>query len=220
MKEEIEKLASEVKGQSIYVIGGGTSFDHNADYFKKIPKDRAVVLNSNLKFFDSCLLCMFMDSSWQRKNKRLLNENRQKYAIRVNLDKRRLTPYKNDNIMYLKNGHISKCSFEPSYRQKKYDLVGNNVGVCAIDLLDQMEAKKIYLLGFDCSSNDDTKSHCHNEYSMVVKQKTYNEKLIPCFDALFEHLKRKGTHLNVINLSPTSKITSITRKSLEGFEFP
>lgn len=219
MPELIDELEKDVHGKAIYLIGGGKSFDPSADYFNKIPKERTICLNSALEDFDECLACMFMDSSWQGKNKKLLDEGRQKYAIRVNLDKRRLTPQRNDNIIYLRNAVISKCSFEPNYRLKPYDVCGNNIGVCAIDLIDQMGASHIYLLGFDCTS-DDKSSHYHKRYSIVVKQKTYDTKLLPCFDSLAKHLKKRGTHHRVTNLSPVSKITSLQRKSLEGFEFP
>jgi len=169
MKELIHTMEKEVRGKPIYIIGGGTSFDPSADYFNRIPRERTICLNSALEDFDSCLACMFIDSSWAGSNKKLLKEGRQKYTIRVNLDKRRLTPQRGDNIMYLKNAVISKCSFQPNYRLKKYDVCGNNIGVCAIDLMDQMEASAVYLFGFDCT-NKGTKSHYHGRYRIVVNK--------------------------------------------------
>jgi len=219
MSELIDELAKEVGGKDIYIIGGGKSFNPSAEYVTKIPKDRTICLNSALQDFDTCLACMFMDSSWQGNNKKLLDERRQKYALRVNLDRRVHTPQRNDYIMYLRNSMISRCSFGPNYRLKRYDVCGNNIGVCAIDLMDQMGAKNIYLFGFDCTS-DGTSSHYHNRYRIVVKQKTYDDKLIPCFNSLAEHLKKKGTHHRVINFSRPTNITSLQSKSLEDFDFP
>jgi len=220
MSELIEELEKEVRNQIIYVIGGGMSFNPKADYVKNIPKERTICLNSALSDFDECLACMFMDSSWYTNNKKLLSEGRQKYAIRVNLDKRRLSPQVNDNVIYLRNANISKCSFEPNYRLKPYDVSGNNIGVCAIDLLEQLGAKTIYLLGFDCSSNDDQKSHYHEKYNRVVKQKTYDDKMLPCFENLRSHLEKRKSQFKVINLSPVTNIKSIPRKSLKNFDFP
>jgi len=214
----IYDLEKQVRDQTIYVVGGGKSFSPTAPYFKKIPRERTLCLNSALEDFDKCLACMYMDSSWEGKNRKLLKQARQKYTLRVNNGKRVLKPYRGENIIYIRNISISKCSFEAAYRLEPYDVCGNNVGVCAIDLLEQMGARQIVLLGFDCNS-EDGKSHYHERYDLTVKQSTYDNKIIPCFESLAEHLKKRGTFHKVINLSPGSKLKCLQSKDINKFDF-
>lgn len=189
-------------GKSIYVIGGGNSFDPKL--VKRLPKDRVVCLNSTYKYFNNFLALFWMDSGWHRKNashfEKLSIEK--KYYIHINKP-----VVSSQNFEWLKLASIDHKKY--SKYKDTYQIVGNNVGCCVINYLDKMEAKNIYLLGFDCKQVDG-KSHCHNEYKFKISDNTYNNIFLPCFNELSKNL----INSKVINCSPNSSIKCFSYKNI------
>lgn len=209
MSYTIKDLKSDVEGKDIYLIGGGTSF--NAEkHVPMLPASNVICLNSSLDDFESCLAVMWMDSSWQGNNSGLLREKRHKYGVNFTINNQIL--YSNGrNYISLRNASCSGCDY--TAKRESYNVCGNNVGCCAIDLLDQLNAKTIYLLGFDCRE-EKGKSHYHDRYKTFVKQNIYNVNFIPCFEKLSKHIKNS----KVVNLSENSRIDSFPRRNINSLQ--
>lgn len=207
MKQTIKEFRKEVEGKDIYLIGGGLSFKPD-EHIPLLPKDRVICLNSSIEDFDECLALMWLDATWKSKNSALVRENRQKYSIYFTINNQTLEPPQ-DMPIRIRNVSCGKCDYK--VRREPYNVCGNNVGCAAIDLLDQLNAKTIYLLGFDCSE-EDGKSHYHERYDTYVKQRIYNTNFIPCFERLSKHIKNS----RVVNLSEKSKIPCFKRAKLSN----
>lgn len=207
MTQRIQDFKKDVEGKDIYLIGGGKSFNPDI-HVPMLPKSRVVCLNASLEDFDECLAVFWMDSSWQGNNTGLLREKRHKYAINVNINVQYLDS-NNRGYMSIRNASCSKCDY--TVKREKYNVCGNNVGCCAIDLLDQLNAKTIYLLGFDCRE-DGGKSHYHDRYNTFVKQGTYEKNFVPCFDRLAKNIKNS----RVVNLSENSKIKCFKKSTVRS----
>lgn len=204
MQQTIKDLKNDVFGKDIYLIGGGTSFVPS-DYVDILPPSQIICLNDALKDFKECLAVMWMDGSWHGNNLGLIREKRHKYAISVNQNVQYLS---SDGRLYMsiKNASCGQCDY--TVKREKYNVCGNNIGACAIDLLDQLGARTIYLLGFDCRE-ENGKSHYHNRYTRTVSQNIYNKNFIPCFDRLSKHIKTS----KVMNLSKNTRIDCFTKIS-------
>jgi hypothetical protein len=205
MAHTLKDFHKEIQGQDIYLIGGGRSFIPDK-HIPLLPKDRVICLNSALEDFDKCLALMWMDGPWKGKNSRLVKEKRQKYSIHFTINNQILEP-SNGLPIQIRNVSCGKCDY--TVKREPYNVCGNNVGCIAIDLLDQLNAKTIYLLGFDCSE-ENGKSHYHDRYDRYVKQRTYDNNFIPCFIKLSKHIKNS----NVINLSENTKIPCFKRANI------
>lgn len=202
----IKDLKQDVYGKDIYIIGGGTSF--KPDYhIPLLPKSQVVCLNSALKDFDSCLAVLWLDRPWMNKNMDLINEKRQKYGIYVNKKEKRLE-YTEDRE-YFSLYHASAKDFKA--KKEPYEVCGNNAGSCAIHLFDQLEAKTIYLLGFDCRE-EEGKSHYHDRYGKNVTQKSYNRSFLPNFKQLSRYIENS----RVVNLSENTMIKSFKTGRIES----
>jgi hypothetical protein len=207
MEYTIEDFKEEIEGKDVYLIGGGRSFNPE-EHVPLLPKSRVICLNSALNDFDECLAVMWMDSSWQGNNTGLIREKRHKYAFRVNINVQCLET-RNRGYIDIRNVSCAGCDYR--VKREPYNVCGNNMGCAAIDLLDQLGAKTIYLLGFDCSE-EDGKSHYHDRYKDHVKQDTYNKSFIPCFEKLSKHIKNS----RVVNLSKESKIPCFKRANIHS----
>ena len=207
MNYTLKDLKDKVQGEDIYLIGGGRSFNPEK-HVPMLPTSRVVCLNSSLEDFSECLAVMWMDHNWYGSNTRLIREKRHQFAIEFNINVQFLET-RNMPYLRIRNASCSPCDF--NVKREKYNVCGNNVGCCAIDLLDQLKAKNIYLLGFDCTE-ENQKSHYHNRYRNYVKQSIYNKNFIPCFEKLSKHIK----HSNVINLSDNTKIDCFRKSSINN----
>lgn len=207
MSYTIKDLKDSVKGKDIYLIGGGKSFNPEK-HAPMLPASQVVCLNAALEDFSECLAVMWMDSSWYGQNTRLIRENRQKYAVEFNINCQYL---ETNHVPYLRIKNASCSRFDYNIKRDQYNVCGNNTGACAIDLLDQLQAKRIYLLGFDCREENNI-SHYHGRYKNFVKQSVYNSNFLPCFRALSKHIK----NAEVVNLSEDTRIDCFRKSSINN----
>jgi len=207
MNYSIKDLQDEVQGKDIYLIGGGKSFDPET-HIPMLPVSRVVTLNAALGDFKECLAVMWMDSNWYGENTKLIREQRPRYAVEFTINNQR-PETRNTGRIRIRNASCSKCDY--TTKREKYNVCGNNTGCCAIDLLDQLGAKTIYLLGFDCRE-DDGVSHYHKRYKNHVKQAIYDKNFIPCFERLSKHISTS----RVVNLSENSRIGCFKKSSINN----
>jgi hypothetical protein len=104
--------------------------------------------------------------------------------------------------------------------EKNGQVVWNlNSGVAAISLAYQLGVKRVYLLGFDMTLDEDDRQHWHSHYSAdPINTKRKKEGLpfgrhLMCFDAVKRDADRLG--LEIINVSPESKIKQFERVALK-----
>lgn len=206
MPQTIEDFKKEISGNDIFLIGGGTSFDPEK-YIPLLPKSKTICINSALYDFESCLAVMFFDSTWMNKNVDLLKQKKHKYAIKFDKKIKRLETTESYDYLSIRNNGIKTFDV----KLEKYDVCGNNTGVCAIHLLDILKAKTIYLLGFDCRS-DDNKSHYHDRYKSFTKQKSFDRTFLPSFEKLAKNIK----NADVVNLSYNSNIKCFRKAKAEN----
>jgi len=94
----------------------------------------------------------------------------------------------------------------------------DNTGACAINLAYHLGVKRVYLLGFDMQNDPRGYSHFHVHYSRLkngkkggVKPQRF-AKHLSAFPAIVKDAKR--LNLEVINVSPESKIEGFEKRSL------
>lgn len=191
------------KGKSIYVVGGGNSFDPSL--VEKLPPDRTVCINSTFIHFNKFLALFWMDDSWYRKNIYKFGKVDIAYLYYISMNKPITTTGSSLNWVKLAT---NDCSKYPLYSNDG-EVVGNNTGCCVINFLDKMQAKNIYLLGFDCKKVNG-KSHSHDEYRFRLSDNSYQHVFLPCFDKLSKNL----INAKVYNCYRSSAIKSFPYKNI------
>ncbi len=80
---------------------------------------------------------------------------------------------------------------------------GNNSGFAAINLAYHFGAKRIYLLGYDFRYGPDERSHHHDGYPTLHRERVF-AKMLPYAEALAVDADRLGLH--VWNVNPDSAL--------------
>ena len=185
-------------GDTIYIVGGGTSLKgFNFD----LLKDKTVIaVNKAFLHLPFAQVLYWSDTrffEWYGK------EIGEFSGIKVTC---RPQPKRGDVINLLNTGKTGLETMSYGLRD------GGNSGYAAINLAYHLGAKKIVLLGFDMQTNG-KETHWHEGYSSTADTGTMERLMIPNFDSLVEPLEKRK--VKVYNASPISKLTCFDKISIE-----
>ena len=179
------------KGETVYIIGGGTSL--NGFNWNGLVGKKTIAINKAFMTYPKANALYWTDSRFYRWYTNDINNFKGlKYTIRP------CTEYTSD-IKVLRKG-IKFGLEEPRDRLSH----GNNSGYAAINLAYHLGAKRIILLGYDMK-NDGKKGHFHDGYPVpVTSDKIYRDQFLPGFEILADLLREKN--IQIFNASPISNI--------------
>jgi len=182
-----------INDQDIFLIGGGNSLD--ISILKKIPPENIIAINSSVYHLSKCLAIGFMDSNWYKDNKNAISHLDIKYKFFI----QRFKPNDKDCIWIERIGN--SCDYEND-AHNDLSVRGNNTGCSMINLLDKLNAKNVFLIGFDCKRING-KSHSHNHYPFNLSENFFRDKFFNCFNTLSKNLKNCTVYNCTINTNLT-----------------
>ena len=172
----------EMRGETVFILGGGPSFDPR---FLYLLRDEKVVSLNNSVFYCWWSSLFFCDRKWLKWNAEWLNKWRGK-------------------IYTTMSSHQSYCDSPMRifrHRMSEWDpddlgvLCGIDSGSQSIDLVWKSGASKIVLLAFDMSF-ESGKSHWHEGYPEKPSvEKRYLNDFLPQYKSIYDFLKGKGVEL-------------------------
>ena len=203
MKSPVNKwLINYFENQDVYIVGSGPSllgFD-----FKKLENKNVIAVNNSYKYVKHNIL-IFYDPSFQQ-------------TVRNNKD----DIYKMDckiitgrsSGIIPKNNNISIVNMK-DYPSKNPDYLYGSFqsGLMAINAALISEAKKIFLLGFDCTWKNNI---CHFYYQDCNHPESFNkiryERAVPYYDKFCDFRNK------IFNCSDISLIKTFQKIKLEDLE--
>jgi hypothetical protein len=188
------------KGETVYIIGGGTSL--NDFNWNGLAGKKTIAINKAFMSYPKADALYWTDSRFYRWYENDINNFKGlKYTIRP------WAGYTND-VKVLRKG-IKFGLEEPRDRLSH----GNNSGYAAINLAYHLGAKRIILLGYDMK-NDGKKGHFHDGYPVpITSDKIYRNQFLPGFQILADILREKN--IQVFNASPISNIKCFPKITYE-----
>lgn len=205
-------------GEEVYIIGGGPSlkpFD-----FAILRNKSTIVVNKSIFDIPEPNYFISVDYTFLRK------VDRQKFND-IRVKKFFVADLSHPNLIEL-NGQFIDKRFNWVYNLQGYDLVvkaqryqgigytftdfnaGRNSGFCAFQLAVILGFKKIYFLGIDLNSQEET--HYHGGYG--ERRDKFNAKLGGYFEHFKTGLKQlilERPDIQVISCSPMSRLNSIIK---------
>lgn len=159
----------------VYIIGGGPSLK-NFDW-TKLEGKKVIAINRAFEVLPKADILYWTDSRFYKWNTDNINKFK---GLKFTCRSFRNMP---NDITLLKSVNNMNINTRPSYITH-----GNNSGFGAINLAVKLGAKKIYLLGYDMSSNPEN-THWHSGYQLNHNHNIYN-KMIKYFESLPNELKK------------------------------
>ena len=199
MIDAISKLESQLRGQDVFIIGGGSSISElnmSLLHGKKIItiNDGYDAVNPN-----DVVAMFWCDASWADSRYREL----EKHPCKLRFSKRK---QRNFNTL---SGAYGSCILHHSgdfgYESNKYGVRGNNGGAQVLNLIINMNPKCIFLLGYDMRRINN-KSHFHNKHQLQVSDNIYSTLFIPSINSMAEELKKYSNIPPIYNCSPFSAL--------------
>lgn len=220
-----DRIAAKWRGESVWILGGGSSLPHSfnvpkatitkvqkgklpVDAFSKYlsPLEKAKVIGVNAAYLLGSVvdIVFFGDKAFWNINQDALREHGAEivscnsyFALQQNKNKEVTVVQKDRERRFGIGGDRTKVCWN------------NNSGAAAINLAVHLGAKRIYLVGFDMHSKQGR--HFHNEYQMH-KDPPYERHLLG-----FPQIKKDADALGVeiINCNPDSAITSFPTMTVQ-----
>jgi len=203
----IEKIFDSKK--PVYIVGGGTSlrgFD-----FSLLDKKQHIAVNAAMYDCHNAQIGFFAD-------KRFYND----FGMSLwNFRNPKGDPYnKNDGIIYTTFEGANDDSWSDSRTviidsenesifSKKILGSFSNSGLMAINLAYLLGARKIYLLGFDCSNTGEHDRY-HTRYKRKISEDSY-AKMIKDFKELSSYINKNVKDLEITNISENSLLNVFPR---------
>lgn len=192
-------------GQDCYIIGSGGSLK-NFDFDKIYGKGFILAVNHSAKYCKSDGI-IFLDEKFYYQSKEFLQNY--KGIIFASWQSNYWKNAQTQAIIYnftSKTQHIYDNRLNGEYYKGLYDLA--NTGLCAVHLALIMNARNIYLLGFDMDWESTDEKHFYNEDGIDLydnsRQYYYEMKCKPVIE---RHAQYFGCFGNIYNCNPASKIT-------------
>ena len=187
------------EGETIYIIGGGSSLKNfNFDQLKGL---KTIAINKAVFFHQEADVLYWTDSrfyTWYKND--IDNFNGLKFALKPG------SQYTTD-IKVLRKGIQYGLEKDPHVLAH-----GNNSGYAAINLAYHLGANRIILLGFDMHNNGKD-THFHDGYpTRPAGDHIYRDKFLPGFKELERSLRVEG--VTVFNASTHSQLNAFPKITL------
>lgn len=188
-----------MESSDIYIVGGGASLK-DFDWSRLISR-RVIAINRAYEVVPFAEVVYFSDLRfWTWNQDALLRHTGRKITSAVKIKKKRIESVKITGLTGIDTN-------EGCIRQ------GNNSGYGAINLAIHLNAKRIFLLGFDMKFSGG-QCHWHDGYPVLNTEKMLRQ-MIHYFDTMVEPLA--SLDVQVINLNLESSLTCFPKVSPEEF---
>lgn len=186
-----------MESNDIYIVGGGASLK-NFDW-TRLSGRRVIAVNRAYETLPFAEVVYFSDLRfWVWNQSALLQHTGRKITSAVKIKKKRI-----ENVRI--TGLTGIDTKEGCIRQ------GNNSGYGAINLAVHLNAKRIFLLGFDMKFSGG-QCHWHDGYPVLNTEKML-QQMIHYFDTMVDPLSTLG--VQVVNLNLESNLTCFPKVPLE-----
>jgi hypothetical protein len=209
MRDGLQQLYNQVAGRQIFVIGGGPSFQY---VDKSLLKGKPIIcINTAYREFDDALALYWCDESWVGNH----YDNIMKHPCPLRFTARHAADG------YLKTGKLATGNATVLKRTGDYGIDtdvnhvrGNNSGAHILNLLANMKARRIILLGYDMGLSKG-KSHWHEGHGLPMSNSIYSDLFIPSISSMAAPLK--NLKVDVVNCSETTNLTCFKQDKLENY---
>lgn len=212
MRESVKKLFNKFNNQEIFIVGGGYSIKKlNINY---LHDKLTVAINDAYKILPNASVLFWCDTSWAGRE----YDGVKYHGCDLRFTSRKTTPEKITNIKSTLNSTILLKTGDFGFDPNPNNVMGNNSGAQALNLVVNMKPKKIYLIGYDMRTNpaDPAESHFHNDHQLVVRPDTYPKLFIPSIEAMYEQMCKLNIKTKIINCSPLSELKCFEKDTLPG----
>jgi hypothetical protein len=206
LRPKLQEALDFFSGSTVYVVGGGNSYTN--DQYNLIRDKTIVALNSTFIKIPEAKLIYWMDCSWPCNHLHELESHNATFRFQ---SKDNASYQIKHNTIGLGGALYLNRSGNFGFSQDINSVYGNNSGTQAINLLVNLNVKKIVLLGFDMQRFMG-KTHHHDHYTHNVTQDVYDEMFIPSMNALVSNMKNKKT--KIINCSPVTRLKCFEQDDL------
>lgn len=201
MLESVKQLNDELRNQDVFIVGGGYSVKHMD--LSLLEHKKIIAVNDAYSLFTTVTAMYWCDSSWPDDHERAL----EKYPCMLRFTKRKNI----DLTKHIKGPYNStylKFTGDFGYDPNKECVRGNNGGTQALNLVINMNPKRIFLLGFDMRRIENN-SHWHDPKG-VVTDNIYTSLFIPSINSLADEIKPLKNKPEIFNCSEFSAIKCFT----------
>lgn len=213
MREQLQELHNKLFNQEVFIVAGGYSVnDINVDF---LQSKKTVAINDSYRLLPNATALFWCDPNWASEN--IPNLNNHQTLLRFN-PRHHAHGHIKDDIKGTAGATILKRSGEYGFDPNVDSVMGNNGGVQCLNLVINMGAKRIYLIGYDMRDNPSKRgqTHFHNNHNLVVRPDIYKRFFIPSMLALHKEVKRLNLGVEIINCSQTSAITCFEKRIVSG----
>lgn len=212
MRAKLQELKNKLAGQEVFIVGGGYSVEHvNKDFLQ----DKIVVgINDAYEFLPNAAALYWCDNSWVARHMHILKDHPCQLRFnaaphyRVHIEKD-IDACGGATALYL----TGNMGFDPDPNCVK----GNNGGTHALNLVINMGAKRINLIGFDM--RDDPlrpgKTHYHDNHIVTSRVSVY-KNFIAAMQDLYKEVRRLRIDVDIVNCSPTSALQCFRKDRIKG----
>jgi hypothetical protein len=209
MRPKLQCLYDKVAGRDVFVIGGGPSFK---DIDKRVLDGKIIFcLNTAYREFPNATALYWCDESWIGNHYDAVMDHpcQLRFTARHTAD-----GYIKKDLLATGNATVMKRTGDYGIDTDFNHVRGNNSGAHALNLLGNMRAKRIILLGYDMSLSGSA-SHWHEGHGLPMGNYVYNDLFIPSITSMANPLK--NLKVEVVNCSPTSRLDCFKKDKLENY---
>lgn len=209
MRDKIQELYKKVAGRQVFVIGGGPSFK-NVD--KSLLEGHEVIcINSAYKEFPNATALYWCDESWLGNHyDNILNHPCPlRFTARHSAD-----GYIARNQLAAGNACVLRRTGDFGVDTDIDSVRGNNSGAHVINLLANVKARRIILLGYDLSLSNG-QSHWHGGHGLPMSNYIYDDLFIPSFNSMAKPLQ--DMKVDVVNCSEKTALECFRKDKLEKY---
>lgn len=194
----------------VVIIASGPSATTHGDLDQKLRKKAKVIaVNSSYKLVKWPHLIFATDHKWWELNRQIRDAN---WGQKVTVDRGAANP-KFPHLFFIKV--VEQVALRYTLLFEPLGIIGSggNSGFQALNLAVQFGARRIILVGFDCSLKEGV--HWHGKHGQGLMNPSHKqvERWRLTLDSQAEELQRRG--VEVINCSPTSTLQNYTRLPLD-----
>jgi len=189
-----------LKGETIYIVGGGPSLE--GFNWSLLKTKKVIAINKAFKYVPWANVLYWTDSrfyGWHKNEIDALDCYKYTISSGTNYDER---------VNVIKKGNRYGLEKDPRVLAH-----GDNSGYAAINLAYHLGAAKIVLLGYDMGSHGN-KTHFHDGYPVkATRKEIYNQRFSISFPHIATELKAVG--VKVYNTSQRSPLNCFPKISIE-----
>jgi hypothetical protein len=213
MRKKLQELKTKLSGQEVFIVGGGYSVER---INKNFLQDKLVIgINDSYQFLPNAVALYWCDNEWLRNH--LDNLNSHPCKLRFNARHNGRAHVRQD-IETTGGGTVLFRSGEMGFDPNPDNVKGNNGGAQCLNLIINMGAKRINLIGFDM--RDDPlkpgRTNYHNNHHIQGRPDVYSRLFIPAMKELYKEVRRLRIDVDIVNCSPTSALQCFRKDRIKG----